>query len=228
MVANEHILDQAVWASLAGPHQYIAEVQGRARRYPVDVSPFGAVEDQSDRHCWEDLSSLIGPGGRVVLTGREVNVPPDWEVLGGGHGKQMTGENLTTKFDADCLELQADDVEEMLDLISRTEPGPFLPRTIELGGYLGIRSEGKLVAMAGRRLHPMGWVEISAVCTDPQFRRRGFADKLVRAVGAGIRADGAIPFLHVSATNENAINLYLKMGFKVRMEGTFRAVKAPK
>jgi predicted GNAT family acetyltransferase len=118
-------------------------------------------------------------------------------------------------------------VPEMLDLIARTEPGPFLPRTIKLGGYLGFRVNGDLVAMAGRRMHPPGWIEISAVCTDSSHRGKGLARRLVNAVAAGIREDGEVPFLHVSETNENAIRLYEKTGFKHRMRGGFRVLKAP-
>ena len=72
----------------------------------------------------------------------------------------------------------------MLDLVARTEPGPFLPRTIEMGTYLGIRRGGALVAMAGERLHPPGWTEISAVCTDDAYRSRGLGTRLVLAVAA--------------------------------------------
>ena len=46
------------------------------------------------------------------------------------------------------------DVPEMLALTKLTEPGPFLPRTIELGSYFGIHDAGSLVAMAGERLRP--------------------------------------------------------------------------
>ena len=86
--------------------------------------------------------------------------------------------------------LGAADVPEMLDLVERTQPGPFLARTVELGTYLGIRRDGRLVAMAGERLHPPGFTEISAVCTDAAYRGQGLATRLVRAVAAGIRRRG--------------------------------------
>lgn len=222
-----HILDNAAWAALAGPQASLTEISGKARRFPVDVSPFCAIADQSDPQCWRDLATLVGPGGNAVLTGREINLPSDWEEIGGGTGKQMTGEEVFGKADEDAIELGLDDVPEMLDLISRTEPGPFLPRTVELGGYLGFRVDGELVAMAGRRLHPPGWVEISAVCTDAAYRGKGLGGRLVMAVATGIRAEGEVPFLHVSETNENAIRLYEKLGFTIRMRGMFKVLKAP-
>ncbi len=225
---NSHILDNAAWGALSGPQKNIAEGYGRARRFPIDVSPFAAIADQHDAQCWNDLAHLVGAGGTVVLTGRDLGVPEDWEVLGGGFGMQMIGENVIGQKDDEAIVLGLKDVPEMLELVSRTEPGPFLPRTVELGGYLGFHISGNLVAMAGRRLHPAGWIEISAVCTDKAYRGRGFAQRLVNAVTAGIRAEGEIPFLHVAESNENAIRLYEKIGFKVRMRGKFQVLNAPK
>lgn len=224
---ESHILDNVVWAALSGPQASFAEVFGQARRFPVDVSLFGAIANQDDPQCWSDLAELIGPGGHVVITGKELKVPEMWEELGGGTGKQMTGEDVLGQEDDEAIELGLDDVPEMLDLISRTEPGPFLPRTYELGGYLGFRINGDLVAMAGRRMHPPGWVEISAVCTDRAHQGKGLGGRLVNAVAAGIRAEGAVPFLHVSETNEKAIRLYEKLGFQIRIRGAFKVLKAP-
>lgn len=224
---ESHILDNAAWAALSGPQSSIAEVFGKARRYLVDVSPFGAIEDQDDPQCWEDLKELIGPGGTVVMTGKVLRVPANWEELGGGVGKQMTGDAVLGRTDSEFIKLGSEDVPEILDLIARTEPGPFLPRTVELGGYLGFRVDENLVAMAGRRMHPPGWVEISAVCTDAAYRGRGLAGRLVRAVAAEIRSEGEIPFLHVSESNENAIRLYEKLGFRIRNTGVFKVLKAP-
>ena len=106
----------------------------------------------------------------------------------------------------------------MLDLARRTRPGPFEERTRELGSFFGARDGDALVAMAGERLHPPGWTEISAVCTDESHRGRGLGRALMELVIAGIRERGETPFLHVIAENENAIRLYERMGFGVRRE----------
>ena len=224
---ESHILDNAVWAALKGPQAPFADVFGLARKFASDISPFGAIANHDDPQCWRDMAHLIGSGGTIVLTGREINVPDDWELVGGGTGNQMIGDQVSGKADSEAVELGLRDVTEMLDLISRTEPGPFMTRTVELGGYLGFRIDGKLVAMAGRRIHPVGWIEISAVCTDPNFQGRGFGARLVNAVAAGIRAEGEVPFLHVSESNENAIRLYEKLGFRTRIRSNFKVVKAP-
>jgi predicted GNAT family acetyltransferase len=126
----------------------------------------------------------------------------------------------------DAARLGAADVPEILDLIDRTQPGPFRRRTVELGTYLGLRSaDGRLIAMAGERLHPAGWTEISAVCTDPAHRRKGLATYLIRAIAAGIRERGETPFLHTSAGNVNAIRLYESIGFVLRRRTDFTAYR---
>jgi predicted GNAT family acetyltransferase len=115
----------------------------------------------------------------------------------------------------------------MLDLVARTRPGPFGSRTVEMGTYLGFVEDGVLVAMAGERLHPPGYTEISAVCTDADHRGRGLATRLVLAVAAGIRARGEVPFLHAAADNTTAIRLYEHLGFRLRARPDFVALTVP-
>jgi predicted GNAT family acetyltransferase len=144
-----------------------------------------------------------------------------------GAGVQLVDDGIEAAPDAEAVLLGVSDVPEMLALIERTKPGPFLPRTIELGTYLGFRRGGALVAMAGERLHPTGFTEISAVCTDEQFRGHGLATRLVLAVADGIRRRGETPFLHAAASNTNAIRLYESLGFRLRREVSFRAIRVP-
>jgi predicted GNAT family acetyltransferase len=99
---------------------------------------------------------------------------------------------------------------------------------VELGGYLGIRREGTLIAMAGNRLRPPGWAEISAVCTDERFRGEGLGTRLVLGVAAQTRRRGETPFLHAAASNVNAIRLYESLGFQLRRTVTFTGLRAPR
>jgi predicted GNAT family acetyltransferase len=115
----------------------------------------------------------------------------------------------------------------MRALVARTRPGPFGPRTHEMGTYLGVVDDGELVAMAGERLHPPGYTEISAVCTDAAHRGRGLATRLVLAVTAGIRERGEVPFLHAAADNVTAIRLYGELGFRLRARPDFVALTVP-
>ncbi|MFG2673350.1 GNAT family N-acetyltransferase [Streptomyces sp. NPDC048445] len=221
-----HILDNAAWAALTGPHAHLAERVGRAARYPTDVSPFSAIEDPADPRAWHDLAALVGPGAVTPVSGART-VPDGWSVERGGDGVQLVDTALYAEPAPEAEPLGPADVPEILELIALTQPGPFLPRTIELGGYLGIRDRGRLIALAGERLHPPGWTEISAVCTHPDHRGRGLATRLVRAVAAGIRERGDTPFLHAAADNTQAIRLYESIGFTLRRRTRFLLVRAP-
>ncbi|MFD5414977.1 GNAT family N-acetyltransferase [Streptomyces nojiriensis] len=230
---NPHVLDNPAWAALSGAHTAFAEYPAgggaraaRAARYPRDVSPFAALADPQDPRSWADLRALVGDGEVASLAG--VLTPPDgWETVGRIQGVQLVGTSLRAEPAPEAVALGAADVPEALELIRLTEPGPFLPRTVELGTYLGIRRQGRLVAMAGERLRPPGWTEISAVCTHPDHRGQGLATRLVRAVAAGIRERGEVPFLHTSASNTRAIRLYESIGFTLRRRPFFLAVRAP-
>lgn len=140
---------------------------------------------------------------------------------------QLVDDGVVAVPDDEAIRLTTADVPEMLALVERTRPGPFLPRTIELGTYLGVRRAGELIAMAGERLHPPGWTEISAVCTDTAYRGQGLATGLVHAVAHGIRQRGDTPFLHAAAGNTNAIRLYESLGFRLRRTRTFQTVRIP-
>ncbi|MFE9682208.1 GNAT family N-acetyltransferase [Streptomyces sp. NPDC006285] len=227
MSAALHPLDRPAWASLAGPHGHFAERRGRVLRYPVDVSPWLALPDEPDAADWADVAALAGPGQDVALPAFRGEVPDGWEVSWHVDGVQFVDDGLAAAPDPEAVRLGPADVPEMLALVERTGPGPFLPRTIELGTYLGIRREGALVAMAGERLHPPGWTEISAVCTDPAVRGEGLATRLTLAVAHGIRARGETPFLHTGASNTGAVRLYESLGFRRRRRTMFLGLRVP-
>jgi GNAT superfamily N-acetyltransferase len=221
-----HVLDRVVAASLEGHHAKFAHRRGQAVRYENDVTPFFAIEDPHDPAAWDDAAELIEVGETVAFPGVST-WPSEWKLIAKLDGVQMVGIDVSPKPDPDTVRLGPDDVPEILDLIARTEPGPFLPRTIELGTYLGIRRAGALIAMAGERMHPPGWTEISAVCTDPAYRGQGLAGRLVRAVAAGIAERGETSFLHAAASNESAIRLYRSLGFTQRRPMTFLILRKP-
>jgi ribosomal protein S18 acetylase RimI-like enzyme len=220
-------LDNPAWAALTGPHARFAERRGQVLRYPVDVAPFLAVPDELGGDVWHDIAALAEPGATVVIPAPPVRPPAEWEVLDRLPGVQLVDGGVEAAEDSAAVRLGPADVPEMLDLVARTKPGPFRPRTIELGTYLGIRRRGVLVAMAGERLRMPGWTEISAVCTDPAYRGQGLGTRLVLAVAAGIRGRGDRPMLHAAAANTPAIRLYQSLGFALRRRPDFLAVRVP-
>ncbi len=126
-----------------------------------------------------------------------------------GFEHPVTGEEMT--FESELPE-------DMQALAEMTQPGPFHARTHELGDFVGVRENGKLIAMAGERMRVPGFTEISAVCTHPDARGRGLAAKLMRIVAAKIVARGEQLFLHVYPHNKGAISVYEKLGFRHRAD----------
>ncbi|HUW77377.1 MAG TPA: GNAT family N-acetyltransferase [Candidatus Nanopelagicaceae bacterium] len=221
-----HPLDNPARGSLLGAHAWLAESYHDVLRYPEDIASFLALPDRPRMEIWSDVAALAGRHVTVILN-PEISIPSDWEILNAVSGVQMIDSHVDPAVDSEAVVLGPSDVLEMLDLVERTRPGPFFPRTVELGTYLGIRRNGVLVAMAGERLRPTGWTEISAVCTDSDFRGQGLGTRLVLAVAAGIHERGERPFLHTQISNVNAIRLYESLGFVLRRELKIMVVRAP-
>ncbi|MGB3770728.1 MAG: GNAT family N-acetyltransferase [Rhodococcus sp. (in: high G+C Gram-positive bacteria)] len=218
-------LDDPIRSSLTGAHARFAVWRGRIGRYIPEVTGFVGHPPVLDAQDWSDLAALMEPGETVALRGDGIDPPAGWIVTDTIGLLQYDGSALDVAPEPAAQVLTTADVPEMIELVQRTKPGPFGPRTIEMGTYIGVREGGALIAMAGERMHPTGWTEISAVCTDPAFRGQGLASRLMRAVGHGIRERGEVPFLHTSTTNTRAIALYDTLGFVLRHKTTLTIVK---
>lgn len=217
---TEEVLDNVVWHALRGPQASLAQwdTQGRAVRFDPEVSVFTGV-DQLDDARWAAQAELVGPGGATLLFRDRVPPPPaGWREVFRGPTWQLVAEEPppVPELDRPVEPLGPADADEMLALARLTEPGPFGRRTRELGTYVGIRHEGRLVAMAGERLRTEGFTEVSAVCTHPDARGRGFGAALTLWVTNHIRERGDEAFLHVLEHNENALRLYEAIGFRRR------------
>ncbi|MEJ3658407.1 GNAT family N-acetyltransferase [Actinomycetes bacterium KLBMP 9759] len=221
-------LDNPALAALTGPHAHFAERYGTAVRYRPQVTSLSAFPTDPDAAAWADLAALHGPGRTVVVNG-SVRVPPDgWELSWSSDCLQLDGTAVVPVGSLDdVLVLGPDDVPDMVDLVERTRPGPFRKGTATMGTYVGVRRGGRLIAMAGERLRPAGWSEISAVCTDPAHRGQRLATRLVGALVAAVRDRGERPFLHVSLSNTTAIRLYEHMGFHPIRQIRFAGMRTP-
>jgi ribosomal protein S18 acetylase RimI-like enzyme len=187
------------------------------------MAPFLGLPDDPTEQDFADAAELLGPGHSAALMRPDLPLPESVKLVqqfdlvqlvapesfGAGHAA------VAAPGEFSPVVLGPDDVPDMLALIELTDPGPFRTRTIEMGRYVGLRDGDRLIAMAGERCRPPGYVEISAVCTDPAYRGRGLATGLIRTVAAGIEAAGARPFLHTGGTNTTAIRLYQGLGFTV-------------
>ena len=216
-----HVLDNPIWNALTTRQQSLSIGGSLARRFDASIGAFAGLREQS-HEAYAELASTLDPGQPAVLVLDEaLRLPAGWRILREIEIIHMTcpGEPVfpAPNFPApDLTPLTHADVPEMLDLVQLTEPGPFAPRTIDLGGYLGIKIENRLAAMAGYRVAPPGYREISAVCTHPDFRGRGYAHYLTATVARNIRALGDTPYLTAFAENHRAIRVYEAAGFVLR------------
>lgn len=222
-----HVLDNPIWHALNTHHARFALGTDSVKRYPPDIAFFVAFAEMNDA-VLRDLAEVVAAGEVVGIGGinpqRDL---PGWTVLISVEMIQMVSQQpLTLPESAETIvDLTADDVPEMTDLITLTAPGPFARRTIELGHYVGIRKEGVLVAIAGERFHLPGYREISAVCTHPDYRGRGYAGLLVGSLVNENWARGDVPFLAVETSHTTAYNLYERLGFRPRLEVRAYAVR---
>jgi len=232
-------LDNPAWWALTGRQRALGRATPLAARFDPEVSPFGAFDGMPTAAHWEEMAILVVPGSTVALISVEAGlvVPPtgwitSWESAGVQMVADVAGVERRGPPPGDgpsdqVVPLGVDDVPDMLSLVASARPGPFSNRTVEFGGYVGIRREGRLVAMAGERLRPPGFAEISAVATDASHRREGLGERLIRSVASTIVTRGEVPFLHAAAGNENAIRLYEALGFTIRRTVWFSVVNAP-
>jgi len=212
-----HPLDRPIWTALTTRQQALAEGGALARRYPTDITPFADMVDMSAQ-SFAALGALIcGSEIAVLFTPDAVTAPAGFKILLAESGEQMTGTPAESAIGGvEIVTLGAGDVPAMMALTELTKPGPFHARTHELGTFLGIRVDGELVAMAGERMKPADYTELTAVCVHPSHRGRGYGQLLLGAVGRQILARGEIPFLHVFSSNTSAIALYRRQGMEIR------------
>ena len=219
MSAIDRLLDNPVWSCLTLRHAHFSSGGTLARRYHADISPISGLAGESPEHVIA-LEAIADVGDDVALLGLSVKFGANWEMLYASRLTQMIRKDasLLPESPAEVVTLGARDVPEMLALVELTKPGPFRTRTIALGNFMGIRDNGRLVAMAGERMWIDNLREVSAVCTHPDAQGRGHARVLItRVVNRMLRA-GETPFLHTESKNLRAIELYRALGFITRVD----------
>jgi GNAT superfamily N-acetyltransferase len=219
------LLDNPIWSALTTDQAQLAQGGSLAKRFHSDVAPFAAMPDQSVP-AYQALEEILAGDIAALFLDAPPVLPTNWSMVVSGEMHQMVCEEPPpAQLNLSLRKLSEADIPEMLALTKLTEPGPFLPRTIELGAYFGIDEAGLLVAMAGERLKLTGYTEVSAVCTHPDFRGRGYGHALMSAVMAGVMSRGETPFLHVRTGNP-ALHLYQKLGFRVRAQLHLAVIKS--
>ncbi len=233
------LLDNPIWNALSTVHAPLSLGDECARRYLPEIGPLSGIPDQAPEN-YEALRGLADGRAVALFSIEPMRIPSGWKTVREGPLVQMirTAETFAAAGEPDLklplqslrsnqgIELRrlaAADAPAMVALAELTEPGPFRLRTIELGNFYGIFHEGVLLAMAGKRMHLPGMVEVSGVCTHPNARGRGYAAHLMSLVIGEIEADGKVAFLHALAQNP-AVRLYERLGFQHRQDFNFLVI----
>jgi ribosomal protein S18 acetylase RimI-like enzyme len=221
----KHLLDNIVWHSLTGPQATYATGTDTARRYARGFSPIAGFAD-AERPDLDALAAFCTPDEHFYVGGWSGAVPDGWQVDAESTMFQMVWQAPPPAADEapDAVPLGPGHAADAVELATLTRPGPFGPRTIELGEYFGYVVGGRLIAMAGERMCAGELREVSGVCTHPEFQGRGLARRLMLKLVRRQMQRGEIPFLHVMRDNEHAWRLYERMGFRVLQELVVRVV----
>lgn len=213
-----HPLDRPVWNAFTTRQREFAIGGPLAIRVDPAIGLFAAMAEDSAA-CRDALADLTPAAGVLGLVEIETPaLPANVRLVKAACCVQMVADRVAAPLpDFEVLDLGDGDATDMLALATLTEPGPFAERTHRLGAFVGVRVDGELVAMAGERMRPPGFTEVSGVCTRPGFRGRGYAAGLMAVVIDRILARGERPFLHAYADHAATIALYERLGFRVRM-----------
>ncbi|HEY9196175.1 MAG TPA: GNAT family N-acetyltransferase [Mucilaginibacter sp.] len=223
----QHPLDNPAWNALITANKNLGEGTAEVRFFKRDVSPFAGLAENSLQN-FRALYNLLPPQSIVAVFNPEApHIPEPWEIVNPMLALQMVYEREIPPpvTGVTLAKLSDEHIPAMLALTKLTNPGPFFNRTIDFGHYYGIFDSGRMVAMAGRRLQPLPYMEVSAVCNHPDHLGKGYASGLIQHQVRLIMGQGYAPFLHVLKSNENAIRVYEKLGFVTRSEMNIWAIK---
>ncbi|WP_426115152.1 GNAT family N-acetyltransferase [Massilia sp. PWRC2] len=218
-------LDAIFWNTLTGPHAIHASGAGGARRYARGFSPIIAFADTT-RPDFAALAPFCAAGEVFYCEGWDGACPDGWRIDAQTSMLRMVWEGGPGRAGCapDAIALGASEGDAAVALAELCRPGPFGPRTLELGDYYGYLDNGRLIAMAGQRMRVPGYTEISGVCSHPEARGRGLARQLMGRLIDQQMARDERPFLHVMRTNAAAHALYQRMGFSDDIESTVRVL----
>ena len=221
----KHLLDNITWHTLAGPHSGYAAGTDEARRYARGFSPIVGFA-KAERPNFDALAPFCDPGEHFYCDGWSGVAPAGWHIDAESTMFKMVWEAAAPATDEapEAARLGPEHASQALELATLTRPGPFGPRTIELGEYFGCFDGPRLVAMAGERMRAGTLREISGVCTHPDFQGRGFACRLMAKLVRRQLQRNETPFLHVMRDNSSARRLYERMGFRDYRESVVRVV----
>lgn len=219
------LLNHIFWNALSGSQRHLTLGTGTARRFAPGLSPLAGFADPAAPE-FAALAPYCAPGEKLYCYFWTDQLPPGWRIEHEFPVLSMLwqGTEFAAPDTESIVRLGPEHTEQAMELTALTRPGPFGPRTMELGEYFGIFENGQLCAMTGERLYAAPLREVSAVCTHPDFQGRGLARRLMSVVMHRQLQRGEIPFLHVSTENAVARSLYERLGFRDFRETLIRVI----
>ena len=223
----ENSLDNPVWNALISGNKHLSAGSERVKFFDREVSPFAGLIKNTPANLLALYELSISDHPVLLWSVEQLSFPKIWKVIDCIPGYQMLYDlpTLPQHPISGITQLTEKDVPEMMALTKLTKPGPFGKRTIEFGHYEGIFENRQLVAMTGQRFHPFDHVEISAVCTHPDYLGKGYAKQLLCSQLAKIVDTDCKPHLHVRQDNERAIHVYKTLGFRIRIPVYFYVIQ---
>jgi N-acetylglutamate synthase-like GNAT family acetyltransferase len=189
---------------------------------------------------WKDLGarlySLMGPAGEVSWLGRQLPLPAlvsvdyhlmvqtrrSFSSLPGGSFERPAGLSVRTAYPRDLDALMPLQIRYELEevVIDKTR---FQERACRQNLKEALRSQlvlmaecnGKVVAKAGTNARGFRADQIGGVFTAEEARNSGVACRLMEELLRLIFAEKSVACLFVKKTNEPALSLYRKLGFRI-------------
>src|SRR5262249_15125253 len=154
-----HVLDNPIWTALTTKQAQLAHSAALARRFPPEMTLLGALAANTAM-AFDSLAQLIQRDPVTIYFSTPPQLGAGWQAVRAAELHQMIREDSSAPAASTqhtVIELTPADVPEMSEVYAATRPNRTLcPKVQKLGGFLGVRHEGKLVAMGGLRLQLAG------------------------------------------------------------------------
>ncbi len=136
------------------------------------------------------------------------------------NGEKIEGNYLTDKIDIECINNSFD---FLVDVEKAFDRNPKLLNDIRtknlakynLNEYFAFTDDNKIIAQGMLENRGENNIVIGGIYTDKNFRKLGYARKIVKKLVKEVISNNKIPILLVKKDNEKAINLYNDIGFEI-------------
>lgn len=126
-------------------------------------------------------------------------------------------DTIDKRLNDDIVRLGYKNLEEIKELITASYPEAWLDEElVKVDENFGAYVDGKLISFAGIHAYSEKYqvAAVAHVTTLPEFRKRGYAERVVAELVKSLMNKVKFIGLNVKVANLSAINCYKKLGFK--------------